>query len=233
MSPAETQRRSRPGHGARRRQGAYRQGGQSFGFELMVGLMDIVPADFHAAMKAELSRMLNSPEWSGQEPAGESEVEKALIAAAAEDADENQPALPGLQLPEKDLPVKQLSDEPLVVLYANWRGEIALRRILPLKLRFAATEWHPDRQWLLQAYDLDKDAFRDFALADFLGSLARCNQLQSDWLRGMMRELRKSMRDTLVREMDPEDADHLLQTVEPALSELEAKHQPPSKKAPS
>lgn len=231
MSPAETQRRSRPGHGARRRQGAYRQGGQSFGFELMVALLDITPPDLHGAMKAELSRLLNSPEWSGQEPSGESEVEKALLDAATEDA-ENQPALPGLQLPERDLPIKQLSDEPLVVLYSNWRGEIALRRILPLKLRHASTEWHPDRQWLLQAYDLDKDAFRDFALSDFLGSLQRCNQLQSDWLRGIMRELRKSMRDTLVREMDPEDADHLLQTVEPALSELEAKHQPPSKKAP-
>ena len=34
-------------------------------------------------------------------------------------------------------------------------------------LRFGSTQWHPEPQWLLQAWDVDKDAERDFALAGF------------------------------------------------------------------
>ncbi len=50
--------------------------------------------------------------------------------------------------------------------YTNYRGERAIRRILPLRMRFAATEWHPERQWLLTAIDVEKDAERDFAMRD-------------------------------------------------------------------
>lgn len=55
--------------------------------------------------------------------------------------------------------------------YRNWRGEVAVRRILPIGLRFGVTDWHPEPGWLLEARDLDKDAIREFALADcdFLG----------------------------------------------------------------
>src|ERR1051326_6316307 len=52
----------------------------------------------------------------------------------------------------------------VVILYVNWRGEEGVRRILPRGLRFAATEWHPDAQWLLDAFDLDKQAEGAFAL---------------------------------------------------------------------
>lgn len=51
--------------------------------------------------------------------------------------------------------------------YTNYKGVTATRRIIPKKLWFGATEYHPQEQWLLRAYDLDKSAYRDFALVDF------------------------------------------------------------------
>lgn len=63
---------------------------------------------------------------------------------------------------ESDLPIRMA----ITVRYTNHRGETALRRIVPLSLRFAASEWYPEEQWLLDAHDLDKDALRSFALKD-------------------------------------------------------------------
>lgn len=54
--------------------------------------------------------------------------------------------------------------EPVVIGYINYRGKASCRRILPRTIRFAASEWHPEPQWLLDAYDLDKQAERSFAL---------------------------------------------------------------------
>lgn len=61
-------------------------------------------------------------------------------------------------------------DEKLVVniRYTNHRGETATRRILPHRIRFDSTEWHPERQWLLDAFDLDRQAERSFAMQDIL-----------------------------------------------------------------
>lgn len=53
--------------------------------------------------------------------------------------------------------------------YVNWRGERALRRIVPLELWFGSSEYHPDEQWLLKAWDEDKNAERDFALSGIKG----------------------------------------------------------------
>ncbi len=52
--------------------------------------------------------------------------------------------------------------------YRNYRGETAVRHIRPCKIHFAATSWHPEPQWLLEAIDLDKDAERSFAMQDIL-----------------------------------------------------------------
>ncbi|MES2814490.1 MAG: hypothetical protein V4720_06310 [Pseudomonadota bacterium] len=54
----------------------------------------------------------------------------------------------------------------LLVEYRNWRGETAQRRIRPVRLWWGSTEWHSEPQWLLQAFDLEKQALRDFAWRD-------------------------------------------------------------------
>lgn len=50
--------------------------------------------------------------------------------------------------------------------YKNHAGKIATRRVMPLEIWFGSTQFHPKEQWMLKAYDLDKEADRDFAIAD-------------------------------------------------------------------
>lgn len=54
----------------------------------------------------------------------------------------------------------------VVINYTNWKGVTALRRIIPKKIFFGSTEWHKEEQWLLEAYDIDKNANRSFAIKD-------------------------------------------------------------------
>lgn len=55
---------------------------------------------------------------------------------------------------------------PLTVDYINYRGERGTRHILPGRIVYGATEYHPRHQWLLEAFDLDKGAMRVFAMED-------------------------------------------------------------------
>jgi hypothetical protein len=55
---------------------------------------------------------------------------------------------------------------PVLVVYTNYRGETTLRKILPKRIWFGSTEWHPMGGWLLEAYDYDKQADRTFAMKD-------------------------------------------------------------------
>ncbi|PZQ86048.1 MAG: hypothetical protein DI549_00630 [Ancylobacter novellus] len=50
--------------------------------------------------------------------------------------------------------------------YRNWRGEVSERSVVPLYVWHGATEWHPEAQWLLHAFDASKRQDRDFAMAD-------------------------------------------------------------------
>lgn len=60
---------------------------------------------------------------------------------------------------------------PLEFGYTNWRGEFAIRRAIPMAPHFGATEWHPEPQWLLTMWDVEKDAERDFAINDISRAL--------------------------------------------------------------
>lgn len=63
--------------------------------------------------------------------------------------------------------------EALTFDYINYRGERSTRRVIPDRVWFGSTSWHPEPQWLLSAVDLDKDsAQRDFALVDMRFTLA-------------------------------------------------------------
>ncbi len=52
------------------------------------------------------------------------------------------------------------------IVYTNWRGEKSERHIVPIKIWFGNTDWHAKEQWLLKAFDVDKQAERDFSLID-------------------------------------------------------------------
>jgi predicted DNA-binding transcriptional regulator YafY len=55
---------------------------------------------------------------------------------------------------------------PLKFIYKNWQGETAERKIIPIKIWYGKTDFHPKKQWFLKALDLDKKAERDFAISD-------------------------------------------------------------------
>lgn len=62
------------------------------------------------------------------------------------------------------LPVYQAG--AIAMTYRNHRGEVSRRTVLPRDLWFGATEWHLEPQWFLRAFDLDRNATRDFAMRD-------------------------------------------------------------------
>lgn len=63
------------------------------------------------------------------------------------------------------------SDKGIELVYRNHRGEVRTRRIWPLGVYFGSTQWHPERQWLMNAIDLEDDrTVKQFALKDFLGA---------------------------------------------------------------
>lgn len=57
-------------------------------------------------------------------------------------------------------------EKTVKLLYTNYRGETNIRTIIPKKIWFGGTDWHPEEQWLLDAYDIDKKADRTFAMKD-------------------------------------------------------------------
>jgi len=56
--------------------------------------------------------------------------------------------------------------ELVSIVYTNYRGETALRKIVPKRMWFGKTDWHPEEGWLLDAFDIEKDAERSFAIKD-------------------------------------------------------------------
>lgn len=57
---------------------------------------------------------------------------------------------------------------PLKFTYRNHRGEVGERRVIPNGLVFGSTQWHPEMQWLLRGFDLDRNDDRDFAIFDII-----------------------------------------------------------------
>ena len=58
------------------------------------------------------------------------------------------------------------SQKMVTILYTNYKGRTSLRRIIPMSLEYASSQWHKEEQWLMKAYDVDKKAERDFAVKD-------------------------------------------------------------------
>lgn len=55
-------------------------------------------------------------------------------------------------------------DRLVKIEYTNHRGEFAVRTIRPITIFFGHNSWHPDNQWLLEAWDDDRGATRFFAM---------------------------------------------------------------------
>ncbi len=70
------------------------------------------------------------------------------------------------KLPQSLVNAPRPACRDVMIDYTNWRGERGVRRITPSSMRFSATEYHPKPQWLIDAFDHEKQASRTFAVAD-------------------------------------------------------------------
>ena len=57
--------------------------------------------------------------------------------------------------------------------YKNHRGEVAIRYIMPIHTWFGTSEYHPEFQMFLRAFDFEKEAERDFAVRDIIRFIPR------------------------------------------------------------
>lgn len=58
------------------------------------------------------------------------------------------------------------TEKAVLICYTNWRGETSLRKVTPHSWRHGTTQWHPEPQWLMKAFDKDKGEYREFAMED-------------------------------------------------------------------
>ena len=61
-----------------------------------------------------------------------------------------------------------MQSNELVFTYRNWKGRVEERRAIPQRLEFKSTEWHAIPQWIMVAFDVEKQALRCFAMKDML-----------------------------------------------------------------
>lgn len=57
-------------------------------------------------------------------------------------------------------------NKKIVVLYTNWKGKTEKRTIIPWVAYWGSTEFHPEEQFLLKCYDVEKQAERTYAMKD-------------------------------------------------------------------
>ncbi len=60
--------------------------------------------------------------------------------------------------------------------YVNHRGEQATRTVRPIRIWFGSTCYHPEPQWLLECFDLDKMSTRDYAMSGMASPWRRRDQ---------------------------------------------------------
>lgn len=68
---------------------------------------------------------------------------------------------------------KEVGSHPAIILdravnvrYKNYRGEVAVRSIVPREIYWGQTEYHPHDQWLLKVWDVEKEAERIYSFKD-------------------------------------------------------------------
>ena len=74
----------------------------------------------------------------------------------------------GMPEDQAGLTIKFKPEQIVRFKYRNWQGVVALRTVRVICLTFGATEWHKEPQWLLEAFDKEKNAVRFFALRDIV-----------------------------------------------------------------
>ena len=89
----------------------------------------------------------------------------AEMVRLSQELGEDQPAPAGTGAETATLYARRLT-----ISYTNWRGEFGRREIAPIHLIWGSNEWHPEPQWLIEAWDISKAEIRTFALIGIGGT---------------------------------------------------------------
>lgn len=50
--------------------------------------------------------------------------------------------------------------------YVNWKGRSSKRQVVDPEIWYGTSEYHSGDQWFIHAFDLEKQAWRDYAMKD-------------------------------------------------------------------
>lgn len=80
--------------------------------------------------------------------------------------------------------VSPVTSDVVTFLYRNHRGEVEQRIVRPIRLWFGSTAWHPKAGWLLEGWDVLRQASRDFSMEGMMGRwhLAVLHPTRGDWV---------------------------------------------------
>jgi hypothetical protein len=56
--------------------------------------------------------------------------------------------------------------DKVVIDYTNYHGVRSFRHVQIVRVYYGSTEYHPEKQWLMEAKDLNKNEMRTFAIKD-------------------------------------------------------------------
>lgn len=65
--------------------------------------------------------------------------------------------------------MKDKQNNPFTFRYRNWRGQESNRRVIPSRVYFDSTPHHKEPQWIMEAFDLDRQVARAFSMTNILG----------------------------------------------------------------
>ena len=102
--------------------------------------------------------MTTRESWHAREPCSRCAAAKKLI----RDFQDENLFIFKMEIPEdvsKVVGDRKLENIAIKVSYKNHRGETGTRRIIPLSIFFGLTNYHPEEQWLLRVWDLDKNDY--------------------------------------------------------------------------
>jgi len=57
-------------------------------------------------------------------------------------------------------------EEEIFFGYINYRYEYSIRKVIPLSIDLTSSAYHPEKQWIMKAWDINKKDYRSFALSD-------------------------------------------------------------------
>jgi len=68
----------------------------------------------------------------------------------------------------EQLQKRSLMSKFIRVIYTNWRQETKVRNILPIAIYWGSTNYYPIPQWIVKAYDKDRQDYRLYSLKNIV-----------------------------------------------------------------